>query len=57
MVITGVGDYCKEWDKVVHTKTDFSEADEKWWAAMSKKHDGKPIACIVDPSGESGPDG
>ena len=48
VVITGVGDYCKEWDKVVHTKTDFSEADEKWWAAMSKKHDEKPIACIVD---------
>ena len=26
VVITGVGDYCKEWDKVVHTKTDFTEA-------------------------------
>ena len=48
VVITGVGDYCKEWDKVVHTKTDFATADEKWWAAMSKKHDEKPIACIVD---------
>ena len=48
VVITGVGDYCKEWDKVIHTKTDFTEADEKWWAAMSKKHDEKPIACIVD---------
>ena len=48
VVITGVGDYCKEWDKVVHTKTDFAEADEKWWAAKSKEHDEKPIACIVD---------
>ena len=48
VVITGVGDFCKEWDKVVHTKTDFATADEKWWSAMSKKHDGKPIACIVD---------
>jgi len=48
VVITGVGDYCKEWDKVVHTKTNFTEADESWWAAMSKKHDEKPIACIVD---------
>ena len=48
VVITGVGDYCKEWDKVVHTKTDFATADEKWWAAKSKEHDEKPIACIVD---------
>jgi hypothetical protein len=48
VVITGVGDFCKEWDKVQHTKTDFTTADEKWWAALSKKHDGKPIACIVD---------
>ena len=40
--ITGVGDYCKEWDKVVHTKTDFTEADETWWAAKSKEHDEKP---------------
>ena len=48
VVITGVGDYCKEWDKVVHTKTNFTEADESWWAAMSKKHDEKPIACICD---------
>ena len=48
VVITGVGDYCKEWDKVVHTKTDFTEADETWWAAKSKEHDEKPIACIVD---------
>ena len=37
VVITGVGDYCKEWDKVVHTKTDFTEADETWWAAKSKE--------------------
>ena len=39
IVITDVGDYCKEWDKVVHTKTNFIEADEKWWAAKSKEHD------------------
>ena len=48
VVITGVGDFCKEWDKVEHTKTDFATADEKWWADMSKQHSGKPIACIVD---------
>ena len=48
VVITGVGDFCKEWDKVEHTKTDFATADEKFWADMSKKHSGKPIACIVD---------
>eukprot|EP01045_Picozoa_sp_COSAG04_P001851 COSAG04_NODE_63_length_30038_cov_9.461071_24_plen_242_part_00 len=48
VVITGVGDHTAEWDKVVHTKTDFAEASENWWGAMSKKHGGKPIACVCD---------
>ena len=48
VVIHGCGEFTHEWDKVVHTKTNFEEATEKWWAALSKKHDGKPIACIVD---------
>jgi len=48
VVITGVGDHTSEWDKVVHTKTNFTEATEDWWAAKSKLNKGKPIACIVD---------
>ena len=48
VVISGCGEHTAEWDKVVHTKTTFDEADENWWAAMSKKHDREPIACVVD---------
>jgi hypothetical protein len=48
VVISGVGEYTSEWSKVIHTKTDFTEATENWWAALSKQHKGKPIACVVD---------
>jgi len=48
VVISGVGDHTCEWDKVVHTKTDFTEATEDWWGTKSKQHKGKPIACVVD---------
>ena len=43
---SGVGEHTAEWDKVVHTKTTFEEADADWWAALSKKHNGEPIACV-----------
>ena len=48
VVIHGCGEFTKERDKVVHTKTNFEEATEKWWAALSKTHGGRAIACIVD---------
>ena len=48
VVVHGCGEFTHEWDKVVHTKASFQEATEQWWAALSKKHDGKAIACIVD---------
>ena len=38
VIISGVGEHTKEWDKVpTHIKTDFSTADENWWAALSKQ--------------------
>ena len=48
VVISGVGEHTREWDKVEHIKTTFAEADGDWWGALSKKHGGKPIACVVD---------
>ena len=48
VIISGVGEHTSEWEKVVHTATNFEEATENWWGALSKKHDGKPIACVVD---------
>ena len=48
VVIHGCGEYTQEWNKVKHLKTSFQEADEQFWAALSKKHSGGPIACIVD---------
>ena len=47
-VISGVSEHTHEWDKVVHTKTDFAEANENWWGALSKQHKGRPLACVVD---------
>ena len=48
VVISGVGEHTSEWSKVVHTKTNFTEASEDWWGALSKLHKGKPLACVVD---------
>ena len=54
VIISGVGEHTAEWDKVVHTKTTFEEADADWWSALSKKHGGEPIACVVDDMDYSG---
>ena len=48
VVIPGCGEFTHEWDKVNHTKASFAETDTTWWANLSQKHDGGPIACIVD---------
>jgi hypothetical protein len=49
VIISGVGEHTKEWDKVpTHIKTDFSTADENWWAALSKQHKGGPLLCVCD---------
>ena len=54
VVISGVGEFTDEWSKVIHTKTTFEECDADWWAALSKKHNGEPIACVVDDMDYSG---
>jgi len=47
-VIHGAGAFTKEWDKCVHTRTDFKQATPEFWAAQSKLHDGQPLLVICD---------
>ena len=47
-IIHGAGAYTKEWDKVVHTKTDFKQATPDYWAAQAKLHEGQPLLCVCD---------
>ena len=47
-VIHGAGAFTKEWDKCVHTRTDFKQATPEFWAAQSKLHDGEPLLVICD---------
>lgn len=46
--IHGAGAYTKEWNKVVHTKTDFKQATPDYWAAQAKLHEGQPLLCVCD---------
>jgi hypothetical protein len=47
-VIHGAGAATREWEKVQHTMTNFTQATAEYWAAQSKLHGGEPLLCICD---------